>query len=118
MTDTRKYHITQRDAIVNVVKVASDDINFVYEIGAEFVYQLCHVFFAQGWQSFCVQQITHSQEKGFWVPRLVIDSVGVELGPGSIEHLLNNISWVHEYFPVDDQPGQPLHPSSHLPRRC
>ena len=28
---------THRYAIVNVIKVASDDINVVYEIGAEFV---------------------------------------------------------------------------------
>ena len=50
---------------------------------------------------------------------LVLNSVGLELGFGSREHLLNNVSLDHKDFPVDGQPGQPplpLHPSSLLPR--
>ena len=73
----------------------------------------------QCWQTFCLQQRTHGPEKGFWVASLVLNSVSIELGFGSIEHLLNNVSLVLEDFPVDGQPGQPpspLHPSSLLPR--
>ena len=54
------------------------------------------MFFRQCWQSVCVQQRTHCPENGIWVPSLVINSVGIELGLGSIEHLLNNVSLVNE----------------------
>ena len=44
------------------------------------------------------------RKRFFWVVSLVLNSVGVELGLGSIEHLLNNVSLVHEDFAVDGQP--------------
>ena len=47
-----------------------------------------------------MHQRTHYPEKGFWVASLVLNSVGIELGLGSIEHLLNNASLVYEDFPA------------------
>ena len=50
MTDTKTCHRlidAHRHAMVNVIKIASDDVNFVYEIGAEIISQLSQVFFRQ-----------------------------------------------------------------------
>ena len=44
-------------------------------------------------QSFCVQQKIHYPQKGFWVASLVLNSFDIELGIGSIKHILDNISW-------------------------